>query len=115
MVDSYKLRRLMPAELLAADDHIAICKCCRERLYVATGLKGAASLLRQELNSLPEIIPRHAGYQQLADYLDRRLDESDQEVLKAHLTSCFHCAADILDLIAFKRVLESESPTLELK
>ncbi len=103
MVESYKLRRMTPAELLDTADHVTTCETCRELLFVAVGMSDAASLLRFELNSLPGVIPTHLGFQVSTQYVDSRLDEVTLEIVQDHLDFCVDCAADVLDILAYKR------------
>lgn len=106
MVERYKLRRMTPSELLDTDDHVSTCEACRELLFFADGLSDATSLLRSELNSLPEVIPTHLGFQVFTQYVDRRLDDADLEIVQEHLNSCEHCAADMRDLLTYNRELD---------
>lgn len=108
IIESYRLQKLTPSELLDADDHIGTCERCRELLFLESGLTDTVPLLKSELMSAPELIPMHLGYLLSSSYLDGQLVEPDIELVQEHLKSCTNCAIDLYDLALFKQALESE-------
>jgi len=106
-IERYRQRALSPAELLAADDHIAVCAPCRQQL--AEAMRASFSFVRAgDVVSEPE----HLEYEQLAAYVDSALDEVDREIVESHLELCAACVAEVRDLRAF-RAMMSTYPTKE--
>lgn len=109
-LERYRLRTLDPRALLAADDHLAKCPACRERLAGGAPIAEAFDALRRDLRSAVES-PPHVGYDELAAYADGTLDAVDREVVEGHLALCPSCAAEARELTAFRDTLASTVPT----
>ncbi len=106
-IERYCQRALTPAELLEADDHIAACAPCRQKL--AEAMQTSFSFVRaSDIAAKPE----HLEYEQLEAYVDSALDEVDREIVESHLELCAECVADVRDLRAF-RAMMSTYPTKE--
>ncbi len=106
LIARYGRRALSPAELLAADDHLAICAACRQRASEAGNWSAACAALRADLRQAASAAPEHLGYEQIVAYVDHALDETAGEIVESHLESCRQCFAEVEDLRAFKAALE---------
>lgn len=97
----YLERALPPAELLAADDHLAACETCRSSLRErATSDRPLAAALGSFL--APERPAAHLTYEQLAAYVDHETDAAEREAIEGHLGVCSLCKEEARDLFAFK-------------
>ena len=94
----YSGRTLPPQELLAADNHLASCDVCHERLTRI--LPRTAKFAMSETG----VEPFHLDYEQhLEPYVDGKADDIDREIVDSHVALCSKCATDLRDLVAFKQ------------
>ncbi len=102
-LESYRRRQASPVDLLAMDDHLAVCTACREQVRVPheTAVTALPSVFRED--GLP---PEHLDFEQLADYVDGALVAADLETVRSHLEVCPACVAEVRDLAAFREELE---------
>jgi hypothetical protein len=105
-IERYKQRAMSPADLLDADDHLAVCQACRELvadredeqtkfLFLKTGFDADANT------------QTHISYDQLAAYVDHVADEVDCEIIKSHLELCSSCTEEVEDLSAFRAEMQA--------
>lgn len=99
-IASYRERTLSPEELLALDDHLQVCRECRERIAQPDRLAAEVAFLKRELRE--ESAALHPFYEELAAYVDGGLDEVDSEVVRSHLDLCARCEAELKDLVDLK-------------
>jgi predicted anti-sigma-YlaC factor YlaD len=100
----YLERALPPAELLAADDHLAACESCRGSLRErAAGERPLAAALGSLLPA--ERAAAHLTYEQLAAYVDHEADAAEREAVEGHLGVCSMCKEEARDLFAFRETL----------
>lgn len=97
----YHRRKLSPAELLSAGDHLAVCGACREHVLQAGQFADETRRLWTDLQAEDET--DHVSYEQLASYADGRLDEFDRVIVNSHLGVCRTCAEEAEDLLEFCR------------
>src|SRR4051794_24123651 len=90
-IESWNARRLPPAELLAADDHLTACAECRAKLRTAP----------VRVNEPTGVT--HLTYDQLAAFASR--DPLDIKA-EAHLHQCAECRAEAEDLRAFGKGMQ---------
>jgi hypothetical protein len=104
IIEQYRQRSLPAAELIAADDHLAACAECRQRLdaaYPAQAVQSVSSSFVRELREAAAARPEHLRYEQLAAYVDKELDGADRELVESHLSHCQRCAEEMTELRAF--------------
>jgi anti-sigma factor RsiW len=106
-VEHYLQRAMTPAELLAADDHLAACSACRERLTQAKEPSALVASLRAGLRAEAREVRKHLAYEQLAAYVDDRMGDVDREIVDSHLAVCSRCGEEMRDLFAFRETLSS--------
>jgi anti-sigma factor RsiW len=87
-LDRYRRRAAAPAELLAADAHIASCNRCY-----------AAVRAPDEAIGLPE---RHLAYEDLEAFVDGRADAIARELVTEHTANCTMCASELADIAAMR-------------
>ena len=98
LIERYREQALPPAELLDADDHLAGCEVCRQRLNDEQRVQAAGGSLRRDL-AATELT--HIPYEQLVSYVEGDLDETDREIVDSHLKLCEQCSAELDGLRAF--------------
>ena len=98
LIERYREQTLPPAELLDADDHLAGCEICRQRLGDEQRLQAAGQSLRRDLAATGLT---HITYEQLVLYVDGGLDQTDEEIVDSHLKLCEPCSTELNELRAF--------------
>src|SRR5581483_8886913 len=102
----YEGRALSPAELLAADDHLAECAACRERLEGRSGAARAAIV--ESLSAESAATPlTHLDYEQLEAVVDGIADEVTRETVSSHTAVCAACADELNELMALRDQLQA--------
>lgn len=91
---AYREGALAPDELLAVDDHLALCAACR-----ATG--GAAAAVRRFAEGLGGA---HLAYEAMERHVDGRSSPEEQAATAAHIDFCEACRAELDDLARFRTV-----------
>lgn len=87
----YRGRTLDPADLLDADDHLAGCDACRERLARGRSLRGDAAQLMARVTD-------HLDYDAVVACAEGR--GTDEQ--RRHAAGCELCAAELADLRRFQ-------------
>lgn len=108
-LEQYRRSALAPVDLLAADDHLAKCEQCREKLGATVPVTQAWQTLRASLASETEQ-PQHLSYEELAAYVDEKLSGIQREAVESHLETCRMCGAELQDLRAFSLELAATPP-----
>lgn len=98
LIERYREHALPPLELLDADDHLAGCEICRQRLDDEQRLLATGQSLRRELAAIGLT---HVTYEQLVLYVDGGLDQTDDEIVDGHLKLCEQCSSELNELRAF--------------
>lgn len=92
-------RRMPPAELLAADNHLTLCDACYARMGKAQELDEKLMTAGQAFHEAAanhEVT--HLTYEQLAALVDDQLNEIDREIATSHLELCARCETELNDL-----------------
>lgn len=101
------VRALPEADLTEIARHLADCSQCH-RLLVSSlrehGLETPSFTLAPEFWLRHE----HIDYDQLVELAEKRLDESDRELIDAHLETCPPCREDVRSFLAFRQEIEPE-------
>jgi len=101
----YKRRELAAAETLAVQKHVAACETCRERLARETGATKAFSALRNDFAFGDfSAEQEHLPYEQLALFVDGKLDAVDCEIAESHFAVCAECTKDLTDIRSFQTI-----------
>src|SRR5205807_5135585 len=99
---SYRAKRLPPAGLLAADEHLAGCDACREELLGGDDGSAADSLLEalttDDTSGEAGDESEHLPYDTLEAWVDGKLSGREHRTARAHLQSCARCVGDLADL-----------------
>ena len=85
---------LSAVELLALDDHVNTCLRCRETLRRAKSTAPSLVTLRLSLRLAPDCTLVHLSEPRLSDFINRRLDDADNELAETHLEMCSRCAIE---------------------
>lgn len=92
----YRYRTLSPEELLAVDDHVAVCTQCSADLGRVAEWRGSVSDWTRD---------PHLTYEQIAGYVDGRLTGIDRDAVHWHAADCERCRTELVDLQEFAREL----------
>ena len=87
-----------PVELLAADDHLALCDACYGRMGATQGWDEKLLAASKAFDAAADYEVTHLTYEQMAALTDDRLDNIDREVVGSHLKLCSRCEAELNDL-----------------
>ena len=97
----YAKRALSPAELIAANDHLAGCEACRQRAGDPEKIEAAFAFLRHDLETQSQLPPAHLEYEQLEAYVDNEMDKAGREIVDSHVDLCRMCRDELRDLREF--------------
>lgn len=100
----------LPADdLLALDEHLAVCDDC---LRLVRGLMNLGDDTCPdawvELEPGPPGVPAHLAYTQIESYADGLLTEVELELFEAHVSDCAACAGTVESLLEFKKSTAGE-------
>src|SRR4029077_13271223 len=85
---AYARRRLAPGELLAIDDHLAVCDECRGRLDPALRLPTVFRAMDAAILAAADATETRVRFDQLASYVDNTIDDVDREIVDSHAAIC---------------------------
>lgn len=106
-VEAYNRRRLTPGELITFDEHLDLCRMCRQLVHSsATAMTSDVSeawhaLLHNDGQSDLE----HLAYEQLAAYTDSKVNAYERAMAESHLAICEQCAREASALNATRGAL----------
>jgi Putative zinc-finger len=106
-IEDWRQRRLAPNELLRADDHLADCEECRQRIETALSRGAGEMALYAQLSAEAVALP-HLSFEQRAGYVDGLLTGDERQMVKDHLVACARCAMVVDDLRAFRNEIAQE-------
>jgi hypothetical protein len=101
-IEGYGRRELTAPELLVADDHLATCDECYQRVSSPERLPSAGSFLVQNLQVEAGTNRDHLSYEQLVAMVDNAVDDVSREIAVVHLEVCSQCAAELAGLQALR-------------
>jgi hypothetical protein len=102
---AYRRRSLAAAELLSASNHLAACADCRVRVSPPSVLHAGFAAIRTVL--VAEANPSHLSYDEIASYVDGKLQSEDVARVELHARECPSCAADLKGIQALRNELEA--------
>lgn len=103
-IERYCEHAMSPAELLAADDHLAVCDACYGRIDHRE-IDDSFTHVEAALQEAADIEPNHLSYEQLTSCVDQRLTEAESEILNTHLQICSRCETELKELRSFKATM----------
>lgn len=103
-IERYGAKKSSPAEFLAASDHLAACAECRQKLEFAVSAQAAFAGLQSQFAALSDEDFTHLPYEQLALYVDGKMDSVEREIADSHLAVCENCREDLADLRGFQMI-----------
>ncbi|HYM00899.1 MAG TPA: hypothetical protein VEZ90_18220 [Blastocatellia bacterium] len=109
-IDGYQQGRLGPDELLSVGEHLAECAACRELMVDAGHLQEAVSAVARELEAATGEHPAHLSPEQIAAYVDDRLDDAALKEADTHLEVCSGCYVELMELRRLKPIIDSFIP-----
>ncbi len=112
----YSKRELPAAETLRVQRHVVVCDACREKLALVFDAQTSFSAVQNNFafdDFSGEL--EHLPYEQLALFVDEKLDEVDREIAESHFAICLECAKDLNDLRSYKAIADAPILTNEAK
>lgn len=108
--ERYNARRSDAAETLEVQAHIGECAACREKLAQVFDAEKAFAGLRNDF-AFDDFAdePEHLPYENLALFVDGKMDEVEREIAESHLAICENCARDASDLRSYRTIAETEN------
>jgi len=106
-IEDWRRRRLAPHELLRADDHLACCVECRQRIETALS-QGVGEMALYAQLSADADGSSHLSFEQRAGYVDGLLTGDERQMVKDHLVACARCATVVDDLRVFRNGIAQE-------
>jgi hypothetical protein len=95
----YRNRALLPQELVAVDAHLSACQDCHDELTALATVPASA------LSAIREARFDHLTYEQMDAWVENELDQSERELVLAHIGLCAPCAREL-------RAYESYAPAM---
>jgi hypothetical protein len=103
-VERYERRSLSPGETLRFQTKVFECEDCRQLAAMGTAENAAFT---DVFNQFADSEFDHLEYQQLASFVDQRIDPIDREIVESHLAVCMECSGDLADLRAYRQIAVS--------
>ena len=100
-VEGYRDRRVLPEELLAIDEHTAVCSRCASLILDPHRVRESLALWRSDFETAETGSLAHISYEQQSAYIDEAADATEREMVESHLKSCARCSGEIADLQRF--------------
>jgi hypothetical protein len=91
-IGKYQAKSLAVEDLESASRHLNDCGTCRRVLLARMG----PVRLPEELAEMPEDL--HLSYEEIAGYIDGKLDAAGRDQVEAHTFICTTCSSEIADL-----------------
>ena len=109
-VDRYRSRSMPVPELLAMNDHLAVCLMCRELFEEPDRLRATYTFVRASLGETGVGAGPHLNYDQIVSYTEELLSDQERNIVNIHLEACRSCEAEVDDLQRTRAVDFSERP-----
>ncbi len=103
-IGQYRSKLMPPGDLLAFDRHVAQCGECRGQLAASGSVRALLSGLESAANA-----PEHLAYDQMANYVDGKSDDTGREIVESHVELCERCAMELGDLAAFAETFSANA------
>lgn len=97
----YRDRALMPQELVAVDAHLGQCLECRDELTAM------AVITDSTVSAVREALFEHITYEQMDAWVDNQLDQSERELVMAHIGLCAPCARQLRSYESYAPVMSA--------
>jgi hypothetical protein len=107
MIELFVARKLAPADLLTAAQHLAVCESCRQQSHRLRHTDSTVAHLQTQLQALSE--SAHLSYEQLAAFVDAALQEPERRAISLHLAACAACANEAQELELLKNQLADDA------
>jgi hypothetical protein len=107
-LDLYRKRGMAPERLLGANSHLLSCDECYERYGAEDKVEAAFAILR-DLQSGNDSESEHLSFEQLADYVDDKVDEKSSADICLHLRACAECETRRQEFAMLKPLVEARA------
>lgn len=107
----FQARALPSAEMIAVLEHLAQCIHCRQRSHEHFQATNAYRTSTITLSPALQFRHEHLDGEQVTAFVNKKLDQEDEEIVQAHLQTCHRCHAEVQDWLAFEGELQAELRT----
>jgi hypothetical protein len=107
ILESCRRRAISATDLQAADEHLAVCSDCRQKLGEPQALSALAGFFRRDI----ELLATHLDYEQIEPYIRGRLTPEEGKSVESHLRECVSCQSEVEDLRAYAAQFDTQSIT----
>src|SRR5258708_3825724 len=90
-ITKYRERTLQPGELMAVDSHLGNCTECRSELAGQSPPESAHGFLA----AIREAKQEHLTYEQMDAWVEDQMDQTERELVLAHIGLCQSCAREL--------------------
>lgn len=99
---------MRPAELLAANDHVATCEACYQRFGAEDMAAATYTFMRANLRESDREEYDHLVYEQMEAFTHNALGEAERILVQSHIEACQECATEVGDLRALKASIHGD-------
>lgn len=107
-MEKFYARTLEVPELTRIAGHLATCAHCRQAFHEVFQQRRDYAPVAFNLSPEAWLKNEHLTYEQLAPYVEERMDEIEHEMLDIHLKSCARCREDLRKFIDHRQQTEPE-------
>jgi len=107
ILESYRRGAISATDLPAADEHLAVCSDCRQKLGEPQALNTLAGFFRHDI----ELLATHLDYEQIEPYIRGGLTPEERKSVESHLRECVSCQSEVEDLRAYAAQFDTQSIT----
>lgn len=111
LIDQYQTGSLSAQERFDCDIHFADCQACQEQVWNDRKLEALSSFVQTRLSIIASESSDHLTFEQMADYVDNKIDQIDSECIDSHLIWCELCSAEVKEMVQQNKSFSLHSPS----
>jgi len=110
-IKKYRSKAVTADEVRVIESHLSECEECRRSSLNQESVDAGYELVKQSLRSASQSPQPHIAYEDLAAYVDGRLDAIACDAIEAHVNACSDCGTDVVEFQRLRDAIRSdESP-----
>lgn len=98
LIDQYQTAGLSAQDRFDCDTHLADCDTCRKQVCDNGKIEALSNFMQTRLSIIASESSDHLTFEQIADYVNNKIDEVDRECIDSHLIWCEFCSADVKEM-----------------
>ncbi|MDQ3688335.1 MAG: zf-HC2 domain-containing protein [Acidobacteriota bacterium] len=107
-MEEFSARTLENRRMIEIGEHLAWCEVCCQLLHEVTQRRRNYAPVVIDLSSEAWLRWEHFEYEQLVQYVDDSLDETEREMADVHLKMCGQCREDLRSFRLHRERMEME-------